>query len=267
MPIRTTAGGIPVTLDQVATVQIGPEMRRGIAELNGEGEVASGIVLQRLGANALGVIERAKARLAEIAPSLPGGAEIVPVSAVAGDQVKLLEDLLVAQMPEGPPLYPGGELTDTPDETLVGELVREAAAIRRRGDKLSRGDGVVLLRPVVAVGRPHERMGVCAAETVVADAGVTRIPVEMQFAGLGVRCEIEHIEVDVVAGFLEEKRARQHAVPGRATPTAGSSPTCSSRGRPRSWRAGRGWRRIWETPCPTACSRCPCSRPPASRCW
>ncbi|MGI8646284.1 MAG: GTPase Era [Nocardioides sp.] len=53
--------------------------------------------------------------------------EIVPVSAVAGDQVKLLEDLLVAQMPEGPQLYPDGDLTDAPEETLVAELIREAA--------------------------------------------------------------------------------------------------------------------------------------------
>jgi GTP-binding protein Era len=53
--------------------------------------------------------------------------EIVPVSARAGDQVGLLTDLLVAQMPEGPPLYPDGELTDEPEETLVAELIREAA--------------------------------------------------------------------------------------------------------------------------------------------
>ncbi|KFC64594.1 Heavy metal efflux pump, CzcA family [Bosea sp. LC85] len=71
--------GVPLRLADVARVELGPDERRGITELNGEGEVASGIVLQRFGANALGVIERAKARLAEIAPSLPGGAEIVPV--------------------------------------------------------------------------------------------------------------------------------------------------------------------------------------------
>ena len=63
----------------VARVELGPDERRGIAELNGEGEVASGIVLQRFGANALDVIDNVKARLAEIASSLPSGAEIVPV--------------------------------------------------------------------------------------------------------------------------------------------------------------------------------------------
>ena len=54
-------------------------------------------------------------------------ADIVPCSARSGDQVGLLADLLVAQLPEGPPLYPDGELTDEPEETLVAELVREAA--------------------------------------------------------------------------------------------------------------------------------------------
>jgi len=72
-------GGTPVLLRDVARVEIGPDERRGIAELNGEGEVASGIVLQRFGANALDVIRNAKARLAEILPSLPAGTEIVPV--------------------------------------------------------------------------------------------------------------------------------------------------------------------------------------------
>jgi GTPase len=54
-------------------------------------------------------------------------AEVVPVSAVAGFQVDLLADLLVARLPEGRPLYPAGELTDEPEETLVAELIREAA--------------------------------------------------------------------------------------------------------------------------------------------
>jgi len=71
--------GVPLRLSDVARVELGPDERRGITELNGEGEVASGIILQRFGANALSVIEHAKARLAEIASSLPGGAEIVPV--------------------------------------------------------------------------------------------------------------------------------------------------------------------------------------------
>nr|WP_047579381.1 CusA/CzcA family heavy metal efflux RND transporter [Methylobacterium sp. ZNC0032] len=77
--VLRTERGAPLRLADVARVELGPDERRGITELNGEGEVASGIVLQRFGANALGVIERAKAKLAEIAATLPGGAEIVPV--------------------------------------------------------------------------------------------------------------------------------------------------------------------------------------------
>ena len=72
-------GGTPVLVRDVARVELGPDERRGIAELNGEGEVASGIALQRFGANALNVIDNVKQRLAEIVPSLPGGTEIVSV--------------------------------------------------------------------------------------------------------------------------------------------------------------------------------------------
>ena len=77
--VLKTDQGVPLRLRDVAHVEIGPDERRGITELNGEGEVASGIVLQRFGANALTVIENAKQRLADIADSLPKGAEIVPV--------------------------------------------------------------------------------------------------------------------------------------------------------------------------------------------
>ena len=69
------------------------------------------------------------AGLAELARSAGIGefAELVPVSAIDGFQVALLADLLLARMPESPPLYPGGELTDEPEQTLIAELVREAA--------------------------------------------------------------------------------------------------------------------------------------------
>ncbi|MFA7306388.1 MAG: efflux RND transporter permease subunit [Hyphomicrobium sp.] len=72
-------GGTPVLLKDVAHVELAGDERRGIAELNGEGEVASGIALQRSGANALTVIDNVKARLKEIMPSLPAGTEIIPV--------------------------------------------------------------------------------------------------------------------------------------------------------------------------------------------
>ena len=72
-------GGTPVLLKDVARVELAGDERRGIAELNGDGEVASGIALQRSGANALTVIDNIKDRLKEIMPSLPEGTEIVPV--------------------------------------------------------------------------------------------------------------------------------------------------------------------------------------------
>ena len=77
--VLKTDGGIPLRLKDVARVEIGPDERRGITELNGDGEVASGIVLQRFGANALTVIDNVKQRLADILPSLPKGVEIAPV--------------------------------------------------------------------------------------------------------------------------------------------------------------------------------------------
>ena len=96
-------GGVPINLKDVARIEIVPNERRGIAELNGEGEVASGIVLQRVGANALDVIENAKAELDVVAQSLPEGVDIVPVydrsdlilSAIETLKTTLLEESLV----------------------------------------------------------------------------------------------------------------------------------------------------------------------------
>ena len=82
--------------------------------------------------------------------------EIVPVSAVAGDQVDLLEDLLVAQLPAGPRLYPDGELTDEPEETLVAELIREAALEGVR-DELPHSIAVVIEEMVPRPDRPDDR--------------------------------------------------------------------------------------------------------------
>jgi Cu(I)/Ag(I) efflux system membrane protein CusA/SilA len=72
-------GGVPVLLRDVARVELVPDERRGITELNGEGEVVSGIALQRFGENALSVIKSVKDRIAEIAPSLPEGVSIETV--------------------------------------------------------------------------------------------------------------------------------------------------------------------------------------------
>jgi Cu(I)/Ag(I) efflux system membrane protein CusA/SilA len=85
--VLKTDQGVPLRLKDVARVEIGPDERRGITELNGDGEVASGIALQRFGANALTVIENVKKRLGEIAASLPKGVEIIPVY----DRSRLIE--------------------------------------------------------------------------------------------------------------------------------------------------------------------------------
>jgi GTP-binding protein Era len=82
--------------------------------------------------------------------------EIVPVSAVQGDQVDLLADLLVAQLPPGPQLYPDGELTDEPEATLVGELIREAALEGVR-DELPHSIAVVVEEMTLREDRPEDK--------------------------------------------------------------------------------------------------------------
>ena len=83
-------------------------------------------------------------------------AEIVPVSAKSGDQVKLLEDLLVGLLPEGPQLYPEGDLTDAPEEILAAELVREAALDGLR-DELPHSVAVVVEEMGLREGRPADK--------------------------------------------------------------------------------------------------------------
>lgn len=99
VPLRTT-GGVPVRLGDVASVQIGPEMRRGIAELNGQGEVAGGVVLIRSGQNARAVIGAVKAKLADLKKGLPPGVDIVTTydrSALIDRAVKNLSGKLVEE--------------------------------------------------------------------------------------------------------------------------------------------------------------------------
>jgi Cu(I)/Ag(I) efflux system membrane protein CusA/SilA len=75
--VMTLAGGTPVYLEQVADIRLGPEMRRGVTDLDGQGEVAGGVVLLRSGQNARAVLERVKERIEGIKPSLPEGVELV----------------------------------------------------------------------------------------------------------------------------------------------------------------------------------------------
>ena len=77
--VGTNENGTPIYIRDIANVHLGPDIRRGIAELNGEGEVVGGIVVMRFGENALAVIERVKEKIEEIKGSLPEGVELVPV--------------------------------------------------------------------------------------------------------------------------------------------------------------------------------------------
>src|SRR3546814_3232350 len=83
VPITANANGVPVLLREVATVRRGPSFRRGIAELDGQGEVAGGIVVLRSGQNAKAALEAGKAKLTELKRSLPAGVEIVPARSEA----------------------------------------------------------------------------------------------------------------------------------------------------------------------------------------
>ena len=77
--LAQSEGGVTVRVRDVANVEFGPDIRRGISDLGGKGEAVSGIVVMRQGENALAVIERVKARLQEIAPGLPAGVKVTPV--------------------------------------------------------------------------------------------------------------------------------------------------------------------------------------------
>ena len=103
VPLMTTPGGVSVRLGDVARVQIGPEMRRGIGELDGEGEATGGVIIMRSGKNALETIAAIKEKIASLQSSLPKGVEIVPVydrsnlinRAVENLTYKLLEEFVV----------------------------------------------------------------------------------------------------------------------------------------------------------------------------
>src|SRR5512146_454973 len=106
IPLVTTDAGISVRLGDVARIQVGPEMRRGIAELDGEGEVAGGVIVMRSGKNALETIDAVKAKLEALKPGLPPGVEIVPTydrpnlirRAVDNLHDKLVEEFLVVAL-------------------------------------------------------------------------------------------------------------------------------------------------------------------------
>jgi Cu(I)/Ag(I) efflux system membrane protein CusA/SilA len=94
------ARGTPVRVRDVADVEVGPDLRRGVAELDGRGEVVGGIVVMRFGENALRVIERVKARLQEVRGALPAGVRVVPTydrSGLIGDSIATLRRMLIEE--------------------------------------------------------------------------------------------------------------------------------------------------------------------------
>jgi Cu(I)/Ag(I) efflux system membrane protein CusA/SilA len=106
VPIKTAAGGVPITLGQVATIQIGPEMRRGIAELNGQGEVAGGVVVLRSGEDARATLKAVQDKLKILKTTLPAGVEIVTTydrsglidRAIDNLKSKLFEEFIVVAL-------------------------------------------------------------------------------------------------------------------------------------------------------------------------
>ena len=106
IPLGVNERGTPILLDDVAEVRLGPQLRRGIAELDGEGEVVGGVIVMRFGENALRTIEGVKAKLAELANGLPDGVEIIETydrsalieRAVENLKGKLLEEFIVVAL-------------------------------------------------------------------------------------------------------------------------------------------------------------------------
>ena len=106
IPLGVSESGTPLTIKDVAEVGIGPQMRRGLAELNGEGEVVGGVVVMRFGENAQKTIEGVKAKLETLKSSLPKGVEVITVydrsglidRAVENLWTKLLEEFLVVAL-------------------------------------------------------------------------------------------------------------------------------------------------------------------------
>jgi len=106
VPLGVDSNGTPIFLKQVANIHLGPELRRGLSELNGEGEVAGGVVIMRFGENALSTIQGVRAKLESLKAGLPAGVEIVPVydrgglieRAVENLTHKLLEESIVVAL-------------------------------------------------------------------------------------------------------------------------------------------------------------------------
>ena len=106
IPVSVDSDGTPIRLQDIAHVQIGPELRRGVVDLNGEGEVAGGVVIMRFGENALATIQAVRAKLEELKAGLPEGVEIIPVydrgdlieRAVKSLNTSLMQELIIVSL-------------------------------------------------------------------------------------------------------------------------------------------------------------------------
>lgn len=106
VPVGLGKNGIPILLKEIATVQLGPQMRRGVTELNGQGETVGGIVVMRFGQNAMKTIAAVKAKLSQLKSSLPKGVEIIPTydrstlikSAIDTLKNKLVEEFILVSL-------------------------------------------------------------------------------------------------------------------------------------------------------------------------
>jgi Cu(I)/Ag(I) efflux system membrane protein CusA/SilA len=104
--VLRSSNGTPVRLGEVAKVTLGPELRRGLTDLDGQGDVVGGIVLMRQGENALSIIEAVKAKLEQVKSGLPEGVEVVPVydrselihSAIGTVKEKLIEEMIIVSL-------------------------------------------------------------------------------------------------------------------------------------------------------------------------
>jgi len=93
IPVGRLSNGTPLMLRDIATIAFGPEMRRGVGELNGEGEVVGGVIIMRMGENALGTIERVKEKLTALKAGLPEGVEIVETYDRSGLILRAIDNL------------------------------------------------------------------------------------------------------------------------------------------------------------------------------
>jgi hypothetical protein len=178
--VGTGGGGTPIYLRDVARVQFGPEIRRGLADLDGRGEVVAGIVVVRFGENVLNVIDRVKTKIAEsVQPSLPKGVQVV-VTYDRSDHIHRAID------------------------TLREEIVKLAIAV-----------SVVCL--VFLFHRHHPSDPVCQREQGVLPGGFAPVRAGGDQQRTGCQEYREHESVSVsrfIAGGVDCARACEHVVNG-----------------------------------------------------